>query len=183
MAAHKNISFVIITAYFMLLVSGALLFTPDIFVSRYTTSPAIWLQCGLGIWLLTYLLFKKGDMKLPSPGYTALVLAWACYRLTRGNWSFETLVNLLTGIIAFFLFYSLWKEKPRENAVFGVFLSLGIVLSAWGILQYVGWVPKPYSAFTMTGPFNNPAGITAALALLYPFSFYFCCKWKGKARW
>ena len=178
MATQKNIFFVISTIYFVLLLCGTLFFTPDIFVSRYIAAPLLWMQVWLGIGMLLYAFLKKGNIEIPPPGYIALILAWFFYHMVRGNWNFESLVNYVTVITAFLLFYWYWKEVPQTHVLFTIFVCLGLILSVWGLGQYIGWIPKTYREFTMTGPFNNPAGISASLALLYPFSLYFWQKSK-----
>ncbi len=178
MAAQKNISFVITTAYFVILLCGTLFFIPDIFVSRYITPPQLWLQAWLGAGLLLYAFLKRVSIHLPPAGYIVVILAWFFYHMVWSNWNFESFVNFLTVITAFLVFYWYWKEISGTYILFGLFACLGLALSVWGLGQYVGWIPKIYSRFTMTGPFNNPAGISSSLALLYPFSLYFCYRSK-----
>jgi len=167
----------------VLLLCGTLFFTPDIFVSRYITAPILWLQAWLGIGLLLYAFLKKGNIDIPPPRYIGLILAWFFYHMVRGGWSFESLVNYMTVITVFLVFYWYWKEVPQRHISFAIFVCLGLIVSIWGLGQYLGWISETYSLFTMTGPFNNPAGISASLALLFPFSLYSCYKSKGKTRW
>ena len=158
----------------MLLLCGVLFFTPDIFVSRYTTSPQIFLQSAVGFGLLPVFLRKKTTIHLPPAKYLVLIALCFCYHMIRDHGNFESFVTYMTIICTFLFFYGYWKETPDSHIAFTLFLCLGVVLSIWGLGQYVGWISKRYSVFTMTGPFNNPAGISASLALLFPFSLYFC---------
>jgi len=178
MTTRMNIPAGVTTVGLTLLLSGTVFFTPDIFVSRYTTSPEVWLQFALAVGLFICGLFKKGNIDLPPPGYIMLILVWGCYHLARSYWSFESLVSFLTVMTAFLVFYWYWKEISGTCILFGLFVCLGLALSVWGLGQYMGWMPKTYDMFTMTGPFNNPAGISSSLALLYPFSLYFCYRSK-----
>lgn len=164
----------------MLLLCGVLFFTPDIFVSRYTTSPQIFLQGAVGFGMLLVSLCKKTTIHLPPMKYLVLIMLCFCYHLARDRGNFESFVTYMTIICTFLLFYGYWKETLDNHIAFTLFLCLGVVLSIWGLGQYAGWISKRYSVFTMTGPFNNPAGISASLALLFPFSLYFCYTPKNK---
>ncbi|HKM45595.1 MAG TPA: hypothetical protein VJY12_09080 [Dysgonamonadaceae bacterium] len=58
--------------------------------------------------------------------------------------------------------------------MFAVFASIGLALSLWGLGQFTRLLPSYHSSFSITGPFDNPAGISASLVVLIPFSLYFC---------
>ena len=49
-----------------------------------------------------------------------------------------------------------------------IVLSLCLVLSAWGILQYWQWLPS-FTAFKVVGNYDNPAGFAATLSISFPF--------------
>ncbi len=115
---------------------------------------------------------------MPPLKYLLLILAWCLYLLWRSHWHFESLINIFTTVSAFILFYWIWKSTINTQIIFAVFAGLGSILSIWGLVEYADLMSKTYSPFTMTGPFNNPAGITASLALLYPFCLYFSYKIK-----
>lgn len=180
MLSKNNIGTIITTVYLTLLLGGVLFFTPDVFVSRHTTSPQIFLQSAVGFALLSVFLRKKTTIYLPPIKYLVLIALCFCYHMARDHGNFESFVTYMTIICAFLLFYGYWKETSDSHIAFTLFLCLGIVLSIWGLGQYTGWISKRYNEFTMTGPFNNPAGISASLALLFPFSLYFCYTPKNK---
>ena len=52
-----------------------------------------------------------------------------------------------------------------------IVLSLCLVLSAWGILQYWQWLPS-FTAFKVVGNYDNPAGFAATLSISFPFVWY-----------
>lgn len=49
---------------------------------------------------------------------------------------------------------------------------LSFVVSVYGILQLFYLVPSFNSMYSITGPFDNPAGIAMLLAVLFPYLFY-----------
>lgn len=163
-----------IYAYIFFLLSGTLFFIPDWFVSRFITAPAIWWQVGTGIGFLGLAGIKRKNINLPPIKYLILILLWVLYRLFRSKWNIESSTSLLTEVITFFIFYWFWKSSSHKQIVFLIFISLGIILAGWGIGQYIGWIPRINNSFAVTGPFDNPAGISVSLAVLFPFSLYSC---------
>lgn len=49
-----------------------------------------------------------------------------------------------------------------------------ITLSAYGLLQYFGYIPSRHFAFPITGTYENPAGFAAVQATLFPFALVLC---------
>ena len=49
---------------------------------------------------------------------------------------------------------------------------IGIILCIWCAGQLIGWLPSYHNMLSITGPFDNPAGISATLSLLLPFAMY-----------
>lgn len=174
----------LITAYVIVLLFGSFLFTPSIFVNKYSAGPRIYMQVALCVGIFIFIIFKKKNIILPPNKYTFIILLWFLYHLIRNNWNFESFINYLTLINAFFLFYWFWNEMHDSyEKLFLVFLGIGFLFCIWGIGQYMGWITKNSSKFSMIGPFNNPAGISASLVIIYPFSLYFCINFRGSKKW
>lgn len=53
-----------------------------------------------------------------------------------------------------------------------------IAMAVWGVLQYAGFLPSGNGLFTVTGAFDNPAGLGMFLAVLLPYMVYRCEKEK-----
>jgi len=166
----------------LLLLLGSIFFIPDIFVNRFKTGPKFLVQSMTAIGLMVYVLIKKGKMTFPSLFYSSLIILWWIYHLHCSRWNFGNAIEFWTIISVFLLFYWFWEEIPQKYILFLLFACLGVVFSVWGIGEYMRWIPKTHEVFTMDGPFNNPAGISASIALLYPFSLYisFVSKEKNK---
>lgn len=64
------------------------------------------------------------------------------------------------------------KHIARKR-FFAIIWGLGILVAIHGILQFFHLFPSNHSAFPVTGPYENPAGITSVLALTFPIGVYF----------
>jgi len=51
--------------YLYILFVGTLFFIPAIFVNRFTTAPALWMQTGINIGIIGYILLAKKRIPLP----------------------------------------------------------------------------------------------------------------------
>ncbi|HBK31769.1 MAG TPA: hypothetical protein DDZ96_06055 [Porphyromonadaceae bacterium] len=172
---HKTL---ILFFYLFTLLAGTLFFIPAVFVNRFTTAPAVWMQAGVGIGLLGYVLLNKPRISVPPKEFLILLAIAGLYLLSRILWSLESRVTVLTLIAAFFLFYAIGIQKR----LFMLFSLLGAMLALWGLGQYAGLLPSYHGVFPVTGPFDNPAGLSASLALLLPFSLYGCTRSSKKYR-
>ena len=175
----KNI---ILAIYLFLLLAGTLFCIPNIFVNRFTTATALWMQAGISVWLLGYVFFKKRQFAIPPRSFILVMVVCAIYHLWRSNWNFESCAATITLISAFCLFYAVWSGVQDKKPVFYLFTALAVMLSLWGLAQYVGWLPVYHGSLTVTGPFDNPAGISASLVLLLPFPLYCIGNLSGKWR-
>ena len=160
--------------YLFTLFAGALFFIPAIFVNRFTTAPALWTQVGIGIGISVYVLSAKRRIPLPPKGYTILMTVWTIYHLWQNQGNIENTITIITLISGFFLFYAICSHLKDKGVIFVLFTFLALVLSLWALGQSTGLLPSYHGSFAVTGPFDNPAGISASLALLLPFALYGC---------
>ncbi|HBL32596.1 MAG TPA: hypothetical protein DDZ96_02100 [Porphyromonadaceae bacterium] len=168
----------ILFVYLFALLAGTLFFIPAVFVNRFTTAPAVWMQAGVSVGIVGYVLLNKQRIPVPPKGFLILLAIGGLYFLSRSHWSVESLVTVLTLIAAFLLFYAVGRQKR----LFMLFSLLGTILALWGLGQYAGLLPSYHGVFPATGPFDNPAGLSASLALLLPFSLYGCIRSPKKYR-
>ena len=63
------------------------------------------------------------------------------------------------------------------NNIKGVYI-VGVIQAFYGILQFVGIFTSNHHKFSITGSFDNPAGFSSILALLFPIGLYWCIKSK-----
>lgn len=167
--------------YLFVLTAGALFFIPAVFVNRFTTASSLWLQGGISIGVIGYVLLTKGRIALPSKTFIFLLSIWAIYHTWQRWGNIESKTTIITLTAAFFLFYAIWTQLENKQIVFAVFASIGLALSLLGLGQFTGLLPSYHSSFSITGPFDNPAGISASLVILLPFSLY-CCRYSIKRR-
>ena len=55
--------------YLFVLLAGTLFFVPAIFVSRFTTAPALWMQAGVSVGIIGYVLLEKKRVVFSSKGF------------------------------------------------------------------------------------------------------------------
>lgn len=159
--------------YLFTLLAGTLFFIPAIFVNRFITAPALWMQAGISFGLLGYILLTE-RIFLPPINFIFLMTIWITYHLWRCWRNIELNMTIITLIAVFFLFYSIWIRLKDETALFIFFTFLALIVSLWGFGQFIGLFSSYNGSFSVTGPFDNPAGISASLVVLFPFSLY-CC--------
>jgi len=164
--------------YLFALFAGTLFFIPAIFVNRFTTAPALWMQAGISMGITIYVFSAKRRIPLPPKGYTILLTVWAIYHLWQNQGNVENSITIITLMAAFFLFYATGRYWQDKKPLFMFFAFLSLLLSLWGLAQFSGLMPSYHGSFAVTGPFDNPAGISASLAFLLPFALYGCLQKK-----
>jgi len=179
-ALVRYISKHISSFYLFALFAGTLFFIPSIFVNRFTTAPALWVQVGIGIGIAVYVLSAKRRIPLPPKGYAFLMTVWAIYHLWKNQGNIENTITIITLISGFFVFYTICSHLKDKGVIFVLFTFLALGLSLWTLGQSTGLLPSYHGSFVVTGPFDNPAGISASLALLLPFALYGCLQRKQR---
>ncbi len=166
------IQHILLPCYLFLLFAGALFFIPAIFVNRFTTAPELWVRAGVCSGIAGYVLLTKKRIPFPSKGYILLISAWAAYLVWKNRGNLENETTVITLAAAFFLFYAIGVRLKDKRSLFVVFTFLAVAVSLWGLGQFAGLLPSGNGSFSVTGPFDNPAGISAVLVLLLPFTLY-----------
>ena len=62
----------------------------------------------------------------------------------------------------------------RSSGTCICFSAVCLIMSVYGLLQYVGFIPSGHYAFPITGTYENPAGFAAVQAALFPFALSLC---------
>ncbi|WP_298654065.1 O-antigen ligase family protein [uncultured Proteiniphilum sp.] len=164
--------------YLFTLLAGTLFFIPAIFVNRFITAPALWVQAGISIGIAGYVLLTKERIPLPPKTFIFLMMIWTIYHLWQSRGNVENRITIITLTSAFFLSYAIWSRLKDKKLLFLFFSFLALALSLWGLGQFARLFPSYNGSFAVTGPFDNPAGISASLALLLPFLLYGCLQKK-----
>ena len=160
--------------YLLALFAGTLFFIPAIFVDRFTTAPSVWMQVWIGVGILGYFILKKGRIPFPPRSFIMLITTWAIYHIGKNHGNIENIVAIITLTGAFFLFYAIDPLLNDKKLLFVLFSCLVLLLSLWGLEQLTGIARSYNGSFAITGPFDNPAGISASLVVLLPFMLYGC---------
>ena len=124
---------------------------------------------------------KKGRIPLPPKSFIILIAIWAIYHIWQNHGNIENIVTIITLIGVFFLFYAICPLLNDKKLLFVLFSCLVLLLSLWGLGQLTG-ITRFYNGSFITGPFDNPAGISASLVVLLPFLLYGCGYLKRKYR-
>ncbi len=168
----------ILLLYLLCLFAGTLFFIPAIFVNKFSTAPALWMQVWISIGISGYVLLRKEWIPFLPKSFILLIAIWAIYHIWQNHGNIENIVTIMTLITTFFLFYIIWSSLKDKKLMFALFTFLALLLSLWGLGQFIGLLPSYNGSFTLTGSFDNPAGISASLALLLPFPLYGCLQKK-----
>jgi len=169
----------ILFLYLLILLAGALFFIPAVFVNRFSTASALWIQMGISIGIIGYFLLAKERIILPPINFILLIAIWGLYHIFQNHGNIEKVITFITLVTTFFLFYFIWGYLQNKMLLFNLLSFLGVILSLWSMGQFFGLLPSYNTSFTITGPFDNPAGISVSLAVLLPFSLY-CFRYSEK---
>lgn len=164
------------TSFFLFAIGilGTLFFIPDNFVNRFLTGPLLWVTIFAGVGLLYSIIFSSNKcLRLPSKSLILVFIVWATYRLIQNEFDIATVITMLSTFLIFTFVYNVWCDYNLTNEVFIALVLLSVLLSFNALGQTLGIAPIFNSYNPITGPFDNAAGISASLALLYPFSLYF----------
>jgi hypothetical protein len=145
----------IVTSYIFILLVGTLFFVPSLFVSRFTTAPAVWMQVGIIVGTIGYVFAKK--ITLPPVGFILLITMWGLYHVLQNHGNIDKITTIITLMVSFYLFYAI-SPHLKLKQLFIVLAFLALVLSLWGLLQSINILPINIGSDTITGPFDNPAG-------------------------
>lgn len=166
---------------FTLSLLGALLFIPDIFVNRFLTGPLLWISLCMGLGCVFFLFSAKG-IRMPSGRLLMLFLVWTAYFLIRDGFSITASLKISFIFLIFIFFYNFWYRYLKSEA-FLVFVLLGTLLSFMSLGQFFRWIPIFNVNNSITGPFDNVVGLSASVALLFPFALYHIEKKQSFLKW
>ena len=154
------------------LLLSPLFFLCSLFIGSTKSWPLIWIQIYVIIGLLLIFSTKTSKINFPPTVYFLLYLLLFFYQLICDSYHFEEITRRLTLLFLFLLLYWYWNNKKDKYQLFYLIVIIGFVLSLWGISQFVLKAIMQYRYNSITGPFNNPAGISAAISAIYPLSLF-----------
>ena len=80
--------------YLFALLAGVLSFIPAVF-SRFTTAPALWMQAGISVGIIGYVLMSKGQIPVPKMDFILLIAIWAIYLIWQGPGNIENTITVI----------------------------------------------------------------------------------------
>lgn len=171
---NRNYCFKIIFACICFLFIGAVYFIPDLCADRFHTPVLLWTGCLLSILGIIISIWEYRGIVLYIPVF--LIVLYLCWGV---GWLFTSSLNyysvslffidnmMLLLLYYYFLHYQYYLPFCFLLVILAGSLSLVAFLQLFGIWQSYS------SVFVITGTFDNPAGISAILVTLLPFTFYF----------
>ena len=186
----KNRKCIILSIGVTLVICGMLCSS---FFSRYSMFDNYFLlfPVSLGICLVTIMallsfLIKRNVFKISILDVLIFVLvvyyiARYDYELQLANWKIVYAVLLL--ILWYALRILLTNATISRTILFGGIVTIGCILSIWGLLQLYGLQPSNHSLFAITGPFYNPGPYSGYLAMIFPISLGCLLQSTGKIRY
>ncbi|MDD2513220.1 MAG: hypothetical protein PHS71_08235, partial [Proteiniphilum sp.] len=155
-----------------LILMGGLFFIPDIFVDRFKTAPLLCTAILSVFALYGFFFMDKSELYAPPGGLTVLIAIWFTYRMVVSHFNLQTVLSALTIVLLFIIFFRYTQEKKYIHRLFYLLFCICGILVLGCIFQYLKILPSYNSNFPITGPFDNPAGISSLLAALFPFSLF-----------
>lgn len=180
----NTIRFSFLLYWLMVAFVGTVCFVPDIVVDRFHTATYLFGGiCFGGIGAFLSILLKKEAIPLPSVNFLLIVALWLGYQIYCTRIDLTLLSRLLFDCIAFVVAYCILWGSERRTLIYSFFALLGVGVAAMGLFQYIGIICSFHSSFSLTGPFDNPAGISAMLVALFPFSLFLCRRQNSRKVW
>jgi O-antigen ligase len=164
----------------MFLLAGSIFITSSEFVNSENTPKYYFFL--LMVWGISiHLLFRK-QLLIPKSLLILFCLTIPAICLVITNLSNVSSLLSIASIILFaiFCFQVDYLNKIKQFLV--AIFFIGIILASYGLLQYIEWLPSIYQKFSVIGFFENPAGFSATLALIYPIGLFLLLS-KNKERY
>lgn len=117
--------------------------------------------------------FTREVISRNTPFYRYGIL-WAIAFVYASMWRFQitNLREIITYLSASFLCLLYFVNEKRLNKYYIICSIFCVGMAIYGFFQYVKWIPSINNLFSVTGTFDNPAGIGMFLAILFPYIFY-----------
>lgn len=162
---------VIVLTGVCLVMIGNVFCIPDVFVDRFRTPSVLLTGIIMGIWGIFWCLASpKKPFYLPDIKFLIGILVYMFYEIINGADGVFLLMNLCYFL---FLFDGLCRCKRVKPVIGVICLLLACCTSLFAFLQYLNCIPSYHAVFTVTGPFDNPAGLACLLAVLFPVTLLF----------
>lgn len=115
--------------------------------------------------LIPGIIFRKNYSWRGNDTLVVLFLCWGFIRYFTSPVLDDTFI--LFDWLAVVLVYVWARNSSVTDTIFPALFAGGIIQSAWGILQFSGYLPSYHTYFGQTGSFNTPAlwGIYLAIAI------------------
>ena len=171
---NHDISFKIIFVCISFLFIGTVYFIPDWCADRFHTPILLWIGCLLGILGIIISILEYQGMIFHIPvSLIALYLCWGISWVLTFSLNYNSVSLFFTDNMVLLLLYYYFANHSYYSPFYFLLISLAGSVCLIAFLQLFGIFSSYSSTFVITATFDNPAGISAVLAALLPFTFYF----------
>ena len=171
---NHDISFKIIFVCISFLFIGTVYFIPDWCADRFHTPILLWIGCLLGILGIIISILEYQGMIFHIPvSLIALYLCWGISWVLTSSLNYNSVSLFFTDNMVLLLLYYYFANHSYYSPFYFLLISLAGSVCLIAFLQLFGIFSSYSSTFVITATFDNPAGISAVLAALLPFTFYF----------
>lgn len=168
-------SFIMIFVCVCILLIGSVYFIIDLCGDRFHTPIHLWVGGWLGIMGVVLAAWQRRNLIFRIPVFLiALYICWVCSWIFTSPINYYSISRFFVDNVLICLFFFYFSILGRH--ILSFFLLLVVLagsVSLVGLLQLLGIFHSFHSVFIITGTFDNPAGISAILVILLPFTFYF----------
>ncbi|MDR1340224.1 MAG: O-antigen ligase family protein [Prevotellaceae bacterium] len=159
---------------FGILCGVTLFVTSRHFVNQEITPKWFGLIAGVGIAGVISEIFHR-NLYIPLKSVLILMLLCCSLIVLRdylvSGFNYQLMTRAICLLLLFFLLQQMIVVFPVKYFL-GITVILTAILACYGVLNYSGLLLSAKHV-RLTGSFDNPAGFTAALACVLPFTFYF----------
>ena len=160
----------------LLFVFGAFLI-PNIFINRHVTAEIFGVaSITIVLSLLMLIYIKRLQFSLSDLLIVCFTIVWIASQYL-GNWlPLQDQIHYIS-FCALLLILSNWIFSDNNiKKYYIIAICVGTIISLWGVAQYFNIVSTFYVDPSVTGSFDNPAGIGIFLAILSPFYLFYMQK-------
>lgn len=159
------------TIYLAILLSA--FFIPDCFLNRHMTSGVITIAVSTIIIGFINILFDR-RLKFNKSTISILPLIIILGISQCQTVFLPILDNIhITSLFILLLLLSTWEFNNSKIINYFLFMTIVVlIMCTWGILQHFHLVKFFFKNPTVTGSFDNPAGIGIFLAVIFPFCIF-----------
>lgn len=154
----------------LILLGGGVFFVPTCTMERFTMNTSLFISVMLAVIVLFSM--NNGNLYKNFGIAEIIICILTIYFSVRTNITLNFIRVEATILYIYIIVKCYYTDTYSYNNIYTMLALLSFVVSVYGILQLFYLVPSFNSMYSITGPFDNPAGIAMLLAVLFPYLFY-----------